>query len=304
MAAAGLIDFRTHYRSRAFFQGLAEESPLPGQPEEKLARVAEAEGLTLPADAAEHLAHWLAELEDASITRAVTMSSYRAEHQLLARAAADSAGRLAPFAVFDPTAPGAPDEARELLGEMGFRGLGLAPALHDYRLDGPELTELLLAIEEFTPNLIIWCGSLYRPIHDLFLVPRRYRLQLGNPLHLVPTADRFPRARFILASLGGGFLREALMLGSQCRNVYAETAGVESWLFTQPGRLGMGDLFEQVLGVFGHERVLFGSGSEGHEEHWRRRELTLQREALGACGLDSEQRAAVFSGNAARVLGV
>jgi hypothetical protein len=301
----GLVDFRTHFHGRSFFAALAARSPQPGTTSEKLARVAAASGLELPpAELSAHVERWLGELDAGSLSHAVSIADLPEEADDLAEAASLAKGKLSAFAVVDPRAKGAPERARELLERRGFRGLVVLPALHHFRLDGPELDALLDATGDLRACVLVACGMLRLELYDLFLIPRDFKIELANPLHLVPTADRHPRARFVLLSMGGGFFRETLMAGAQCANVYAETSRAETWLFSQPDPLGLPDALDRLFGVYGPERVLFGTGSSTFPPGWQRGDFTAQREAIGACGLDDRERALVFGGNAAKLLGL
>lgn len=300
-----MIDFHTHFRSQAFFRALAKATTDPAGPAEKLRAVAVRAGLELPSPETRlHLERWIEELESCNVRHAVSVARVPEETAAMSEAASLAPDRLSPFALFDPRAEGAVQHARDLFVDHGFRGLWLLPALHHYRLDGPELAATLEALVPFRPCIVVGCGMLRLELHDLFGLPRRYRLDLADPLHLVPTADRFGEVRFVLASMGGGRLRETLMVGTQCPNVCVETSGAGAWIFTQPAPLALPDVFERVLGVYGPGRVLFGTGSGTFPPGWRREEFVAQREALGACGLRANEREAIFDSNAAQILGL
>ena len=64
------------------------------------------------------------------------------------------------------------------------------------------------------------------------------------------------------------------------------------------------DVFDRALGVFGSERVLFGTDSSVFPRGWRQDLYTLQREALGALGGSEVDRGRIFGRNAAQLLGL
>lgn len=298
-----LVDFHTHYSSRAFFETLARSSPLPGPASARLQRVAAAAGLELPPEDDDlHLARWIAELDHNGVQHAVTFASVAEEADVVAAAVGRSYGRLSGFAVLDPRAPDAVARAEGLLGEQGFRGLVLFPALHGYRLDGPELERVAAAAEPWRPILVAHCGLLSIPLRDRFGLPRRIDPRLGDPLAIVPLADRHPDLRFVVPHFGAGFLRETLMLGVACPNAHVDTSSSNGWIATQPGRLELADVFERVLEVFGPRRILFGTDSSVFPRGWRHDILLAQREALGACGLGEEDLHRIFHRNAAELL--
>jgi predicted TIM-barrel fold metal-dependent hydrolase len=301
----GLVDGLTWFHTRAWFERLAETSPAGGTASALLARVESDAGIELPPEELSMLAeHWIASLHRGNVQHALCLAEDPADRGALAEVASLADDRLLPLALVDPTEPRAAEEARELLESGAWRGIALAPALHHARLDEPEVEAVLDAIEDCAPLVVVFCGMLHRPWHDLFGHARRLRTDLADPLHLVPAADRHPRSTFVLQGMGGGFLRETLIAGTQCPNVLVETSGADGWLFTQPAPMNLTDALSRVVSVFGHERVLFGSGTDPIAPERTRLESGAQLEALGAVGLDEARRDAVFGGNARRLLGL
>jgi len=300
---AALVDFHTHFFSRTFFETLAGLSPLEGTPEEKLERATRSLRIELPAPVpADHLSRWLGEMDRHGVAHMVTFASLPQEHDVVAEAVAASGGRLSGFAILDPGRPEAPERLEELLGERGYRGALLFPAMHRFALDGPQADAVFSVLGEHGAPVIVHCGLLGIPLRDRLGLPRGYDLTLADPLRLVPAADRHPHVTFVLPHFGGGFLRETLMLGAQCPNVCLDTSSSNSWVRTQVRPLTLADLFERVLGVFGPERILFGTDSSTFPRGWRRDLFLAQREALGACGVRPEDQARIFGVNAARLL--
>ena len=299
---AALIDFHTHFFSRTFFRELAAHSPLAGDEDEKIARVAHELSLDVPSAAhGEHLQRWLAEMERFGIQHLVSFASVPAEAPVLAECLSLSGGRLSSFAVLDPLASGAPERMRQLL-DLGFSGALFFPAMHGYRLDGPELASVLDVLEEDGATAIVHCGMLQVRLRDHFGLPRGYDLSLANPLHLVPAADSHPRTNFVIPHFGAGLFRETLIAGAQCSNIFVDTSSSNSWISTQPAPLRLADVFERALGVFGTKRILFGTDSSVFPRGWRHDLLVSQREALGACGLDAIGKGHILHANAARLL--
>jgi predicted TIM-barrel fold metal-dependent hydrolase len=110
--------------------------------------------------------------------------------------------------------------------------------------------------------------------------------------------------RFVIPHFGGGLLRETLMAGSLCENLWVDTSSSNGWLATQPAAMSLADVFERALGVFGPERILFGTDSSVFPRGWRQDLFSAQREALGACGIGEPARKRIMAENAAELLGL
>jgi predicted TIM-barrel fold metal-dependent hydrolase len=300
-----LVDFHTHFFSRAFFEVLAAQSPLPGTNAERLAQVARIARIEIPQTGLDaHLTRWLSELDRHGVAHMVSFASVPEEAGVLAEAAALAGGRIGAFAALDARVDGAAARARELLGPQGFRGLVLFPALHRYRIDGPEARAVLAAVEERAAIAVVHCGLFHVPLRDRFGLPRAHDVALADPLFLIPSANEFRQARFVIPHFGAGLFRETLMAGAQCANLFVDTSSSNSWLTTQGARMTLADVFERVLGVFGPERVLFGTDSSTFPRGWRHDLFLAQREALGACGVSARDQQHIFADNAANLLGL
>ncbi len=298
-----LVDFHSHFFSRPFFDALAAQSPLPGEPEEKLADVALKTGIEVPSpDLRQHLDRWLSELDAYGVGHLVSFASLPEEIPAVAEAGSLADGRITPFALVNPTADGAPDAVRGLLGERGFRGILLFPAMHRFDLAGDAARAVFSAVHEHGAVAVVHCGVLQVKLRDLLGLPRPYDLSFADPLALIPSANAFSNARFVIPHFGAGLLRETLIAGTMCENVFVDTSSSNAWMATQPGRTSLVDVFERALGVFGAERILFGTDSSTFPRGWRQDLLTVQREALGACGVSEADREQIFGGNAERLL--
>ena len=300
-----VIDFHTHFFSRPFFEALAADSPLPGDVDLRLERLAAETGLELPsASLDEHLGRWIGEMDRYGVRQLVSFASVAQEAVAVAQAASSSRGRVIPFAALDPTAPEAAERARSWFGGLGMAGVVLFPALHHFRIDGPEVQDVLNVLAEHAGIAVVHCGLLSVPLRDRLGLPRRYDVSLANPLHLIPAADANPGVSFVIPHFGAGFFRETLMVGRQCQNVFVDTSSSNSWMSLEPAPLRLADVFERSLAAFGPERILFGTDSGPFPRGWRHEILTNQREALGACGLGEDERQRILHKNAVELLGL
>ena len=139
-------------------------------------------------------------------------------------------------------------------------------------------------------------------MRDLLGLPRATDLNYANPLGLIPAANAHPRTTFVVPHFGAGFLRETLMAGSQCANVVVDTSSSNSWIATQATKLTLRDVFERALGVFGPERILFGTDSNTFPTGWRADRRDEQLEIVRALGIPRADVEAIFANNARRLL--
>lgn len=298
-----LADFHSHFFSRSLFEALAAASPLSGTAGERLERVTRSLGLTLPpADHGEHLARWLDEMERHGVSHLVSFASAPEEESVLASLVGHAAGRISFFAYADPRQADGATRLARLLEQGKVRGALFFPALHHYRLDGPEAARLFEVLDAHGAPAVVHCGLLRMPLRERFGLPLACDLSLANPLDLMRPAERFQRTAFVVPHFGAGFLRETLLAGAQCANLHVDTSSSHAWLATEPARLTLADVFERALAVFGPERILFGTDSSVFPRGWRRELLVAQREALGACGVREEDRARILGLNAAQLL--
>jgi uncharacterized protein len=274
----GLVDFRCH-----FFTSDSK----PVQPE------------------LEHqLALWLAELDSHALGHLVTYASRPGEAPLVSAAAEASGGKMLPFALINPTTCDSKERAEELVGRYGFRGFLLFPAAHGFRIGSPEVQGVFEVATTIGAPVVIHCGLLAAEHRDQLKRPRALDLSLGNPLEVIPAATRFPEVSFVIPQFGSGFFREALMAGEMCENVFLDTSTENRWIRTQPSVLRLEDVFERALGVFGADRILFGTGSTPTPRAWRHDLFTVQREALGALEISAADQSLIFRDNAHRLLGL
>lgn len=297
------VDFHLHLFSRPYFAALAAQSTQPGTVDERLARVAQRTGLELPApELATHVARWIEQFDRHQVAHVAAFASAPEEAPALAEAARLAQGRITPFALVNPTAPGAAARVRELLSSGPFRGVLLFPALHHYDLSAPEQREFLGVLDEQRAIAYVHCGLLVVKLRDLLGLPRTMDLRWANPLNVIPAANAFPNARFVIPHFGAGLFRETLLAGAQCPNVYVDTSSSNSWMHTQPAALTLRDVFARALSVFGAQRVLFGTDSNTFPAGWRVERRDEQARTLDELGVSAADRQRIFADNARRLL--
>ena len=299
-----VVDSHSHYFGRSFFQALAEEPPLEGTTDEKLQRLTRARGLDLPdADPLLHWERWKSELDDKGVDHLVTFASLPSEYGDVARVVEAADGRVSGVAIANPKAPGNTEKIAELLASGSYQGVLLFPAMHGYRLDGPECDALLSVLAEHNAVCYASCGLLVVPLRDFLGLRRTQDINFANPLHLIPAANAHPDVNFIIPHLGAGFFRETLMAGMQCENVHVDTSSSNSWTRVQVPKVRLADVFERALDVYGPRRILFGTDSGVFPAGWRIDRLDEQKTAFAACGATEGDMQAIFAGNTLRLFG-
>jgi predicted TIM-barrel fold metal-dependent hydrolase len=280
-----IIDIHSHFFSRPFFEALAAQAPGGDAVADRLDRLAAATGIEMPLPSvADHVARWTEALDEGGVEHMATFASLPDEIPAVAGHSAD--------------------DLREMLDRSGFRGVLLFPAMHHFHIAGAESERLLHVLEEHESTVFVHCGLLVVKLRDLLGLPRPYDLSYANPLDIIPAANRFRKVRFVIPHFGAGFFREALMAGTQCENIYVDTSSSNSWISTQPGLPDLREVLRRALEVFGPGRVLFGTDSNVFPAGWRRDRYESQLELLQSLGTSDEDLAAVFGGNAARLLGL
>ena len=298
-----VLDFHSHFFSRSFFTTLGTLSPLPGSVDAKLTALSEKVSIELPSpDDDQHLDRWLAELDRHDVEHLVSFASLPPEIPTVARAVARAGGRLTAMAMVDPHPENAADQLADLLDHQGFAGALVFPALHHFHL--ADATSLLEVLNARGAILYVHCGILKIPLRDLLGLPRVYDLRYASPLELVPVANAYPDLKLVIPHFGAGFLRESLMVGAQCENIYVDTSSSNSWMRTQPGGGSLERVFERVCDVYGCDRVLFGTDSGTFPRGWRKDLFDEQHRACTKLGLSEAEREQIFGGNARRLLGL
>ena len=296
-------DAHTHFFSRAFFDGLAAASPRSEPAEELLSEVSSRTGLEIPgADVDAHTDRWLAEMDAHQVERMVTFASLPVEAPAVAQAAARAGGRLLAYTLVDPSNEKAQAFVTKAFGELGFRGLLTFPAMHHVLPDDPRCHPIYELAQAHDAPVIVHCGILAVKLRDLLGIPRPYDMAFANPLSLVAAANRFPKVRFVVPHFGGGFLRETLMVGAQCENVFVDTSSSNDWMRTQAHPTDLATVFGRALDVFGAERVLFGTDSSTFPRGYRADVRDSQLAALSAAGAGDDQVARVMGGNLTELL--
>ncbi len=295
-------DAHCHFFSAGFFSALGRDpaAPAAGEPAIELpARL----GWDPPGTPAALADRWVAELDRHGVARAAVMASVPGDEASVAAAVVRHPARLTGTFMLDPTAPAAPERARQGFVVHGLRCVCLFPAMHRFGLDDERVAAVFEAAAAHGRAVFVHCGVLSVGVRRKLDLPCRFDVRRGNPLHLVPTASAFPSVPVVIPHFGAGLLRETLMAADLCPTIHVDTSSSNGWtrFLTPPPTLT--DVFRRALDVLGPERILFGSDSSFFPRGWQRPIYDAQRAALDEIGVDEPARAAILAGNFERVFG-
>lgn len=297
-----IIDSHSHFFSLPFFEGLIKQKISAADLTGELSRVGKLSGIEIPDNNLEsHTNKWLDEMKKYNVEKMITFASLPVEAEAVAEAVRLAPGKLVGYTLVNPAADNAAGFIQKS-AEMGFRGLLFFPVMHHYRMFDNKIYPALDAAREHNLNIIVHFGLLQVKLRDIIGLPRPFDMQYGNPLDLQFTANRYSDIHFVIPHFGCGFFRETLMLGSLCENVYVDTSSSNSWIKTQPEDLTLASVFKKTAGVFGSERILFGTDSSVFPRGWRNDIYQEQVEAMKEAGFNEDDIGNILSGNINRIL--
>jgi len=237
---------------------------------------------------------WDAEIEAAQVELVVFVTG--GGNDALA-AAISGHDRMLGFAHHDPFAPGAAQELRRAVTELGLRGYKLlAPALKG-PIDDDALLPVWRTAEELGIPVLVHFGTLDggggTANHTNI-----------SPLKLHDVAKAFPYIPFVIPHFGCSYPGDLLQLMWACRNVHADASGNNEWIRWMPYDTTLREIFRKFLETVGPERILFGSDSAHFPRGLVRAYYDEQARITAELGLSAADRELIFSGNASRLLGI
>lgn len=243
----------------------------------------------------EQVRRWAGELDRYGLKAAVMVSG--GGNETLARLIGPYRNRLLGLAHHDLAGPDAGPELRRAVEELGLSGLKIiAPGLQ-IGLDDPSLEPLWDYCERRSLPVLIhfgWLGT-----GGGIVAGRNV-----DPLVLYETASRHPGVPFIIAHFGCGYWKETLQLAWSCPNILVDTSGSNQWIRWLPYPLSLEDLFRRAYETVGPARIVFGTDSSWFPRGFSVRYLEDQIHVCRLLGFREDDLAAIFGGNAARLLGL
>jgi predicted TIM-barrel fold metal-dependent hydrolase len=190
------------------------------------------------------------------------------------------------FAGIDPGEPGAREEVARALDELGLRGLNIQPWASGIAPNDPACEWLFEDCAARGVPLTVHTGTSLACTRSIML---------GWPVVLDEMAGRFPQLTIVLNHGGWPWLDEAVSVAWRHPNVYIEFGAIAPRQLGEPGS-PWGSVVGLMNGWLGR-KVLFATD-------WP---LVSFRRAVAEfedLDLRPEVRAAVFGGNASRILGL
>ncbi|CAG7605249.1 amidohydrolase family protein [Leucobacter soli] len=157
---------------------------------------------------------------------------------------ASDPGRLVGFSSVDPNRADAPAELRYALGEIGLRGVKLAPPYQDFHPHSEEAYRVYEVAAEHGAVILFHQGA---------VTHRRGVLEVAQPILLDRVARDFPELKIIVAHVGQPWFVEVVSMMRKHRNLYTDVSA----RCQRPAQLAK--ILEAVLDYDLQDRLLFGS---------------------------------------------
>jgi len=298
-------DAHVHFFSFNFFKTLIRmkksETPLS----EEFANLREKYGIETPPVSPVQLARrWIEEMEKYGISKLVLFASIPEDTLSVSTAISAFPDKFIGFFTVNPLVENVDAEIIHAVENMGMRGIILFPALYHVHVYDEILDKIYTIAEKYGIVVFTHFGILKIPIREAIGVRDQIDGTYSNPIDLHRVAVKHPDVNFIIPHFGAGYLREILMLGVQCRNVYVDTSSSNSWIKVLPYKIDLKDVFLKTIDVFGVDRIIFGTDSGIFPRGYRVDILNQQIEIMNQIGLSSDEIQKILSGNIKRLLGV
>ena len=120
------------------------------------------------------------------------------------------------FMSIDPNDPGARDEMKRCVSELGLKGIKMSPVYQHYHPCDPKAQEIHRQAEELRLPILT---------HAAFHAIANTPMEWANPLLYDPVARECPDLKIILAHIGLPWFNEAMVMIRKHPNVYADISG-------------------------------------------------------------------------------
>lgn len=284
LVTAGMLR-RQRDRSPTYRRHAVEASRIRGKTFEE--RLKELESLTLE----DHARTWIEAFDTAGVEAGAFIAVGEGNEELAEFVALHPDRFIGWGSLSDPRHP----DAWRAVGKfrsMGLSGLKLYPPIQRFLPNDRTFYPIYEAAAEQNLPILFHFGITIGAFYDL---------SYASPLPLSAPVKEFPDVTFMIAHFGAGFLRETLFLAYHTENVCVDTSGTNNWRSYYPGEPPLEQIFRDALRAFGPQRILFGTDSTvwgGYRHHI----LKEQVDIINRLELSAQDREAILSGNARRIL--
>jgi len=122
-----------------------------------------------------------------------------------------------------------------------------------------------------------------------------------NPFALEEVAKGFPYLNFIIPHFGAGYMRELLLLGWGCKNIYVDTSGSNQWINWMPYKISKKEVLARFADSFGVDKILYGTDSSFLPRGYVTSYLEEWLDICEGLGFTESEKEQFFSSNAERL---
>lgn len=296
-------DAHVHFFSFNFFKTLIRMKRGEKTLSEEFTELREKYGIETPPVSPVQLARrWIEEMDKYGISKLVLFASVPEDVLSVSTAISAFPEKFIGFFTVNPLAENTDLEIRHAIENMGMRGIILFPALYHVHVYDELLEKIYSTAERYGVVVFTHFGILKIPIREIIGVKDQIDGTYSNPTDLHRVAIRHPDVNFIIPHFGAGYLRELLILGTQCKNIYVDTSSSNSWIKVLPYKIDLKDVFARTIDVFGVDRIIFGTDSGVFPRGYRIDILNQQIEIMSEIGLSNDEIQKILSGNIKRLL--
>ncbi len=297
-------DAHVHFFSFNFFKILIRMKGNGKTLSEEFTELREKYGIETPPVSPVQLARrWIEEMDKYGISKLVLFASIPEDVLSVSTAISAFPEKFIGFFTVNPLAENTDLEIRHAIENMGMRGIILFPALYHVHVYDELLEKIYSIAERYGVVVFTHFGILKIPIREIIGVKDQIDGTYSNPTDLHRIAVKHPDVKFIIPHFGAGYLRELLMLGAQCKNIYVDTSSSNSWIKVLPYKIDLKDVFLKTIDIFGVDRVIFGTDSGVFPRGYRIDILNQQIEIMNEIGLSNDEIQKILSGNIKHLLG-
>ncbi|MCX7761882.1 MAG: amidohydrolase [Candidatus Kryptonium sp.] len=297
-------DAHVHFFSFNFFKTLIKIKGGEARLNDEFAILKERYGIETPPVSPVQLARrWIEEMGKYGISKIVLFASIPEDALSVSTALAAFPDKFIGFFTLNPLSENVDLEIKRAVENMGMKGILLFPALYHIHVNDELLERVYIIAEEYRLVIFTHFGILKMPVREAIGLRDQIDISYANPTDLHRVAIRHPDISFIIPHFGAGYFQELLMLGVQCKNVYVDTSGSNSWIRILPYKIDLKTVFAKTIDIFGVDRIIFGTDSGVFPRGYRVDILNQQLEILNDLGLSDSETQKILSGNLKRLLG-